>query len=405
MYVKKGKWLFVALTLAMVLMLLPAMGAAGGNNACGDCEPYFETKLYAGQTIDVGKVIVTNTEDQLCIRYELSESALEDGWLIYETHWAVGKNLSDIPQTRGNRWGTNPIPGLFPYGGEKLEGVEYYEECIDFPNDWIWCDELYIAAHAVIERTNYNETAWGKGERFNERGNWGMWFNYTICEPVELFELTFFIIGDGQATGEGFYAAGEVVEIEAIPDSGNLFQLWSAPAGTFGSEFAASTTFTMPSQDVTVTARFMPEEEFEDRDRDHTDLCVDQTGGVGIIVDTWDISEVADGTVFDFYFHALTQPDRWTIWYDGNVVFSSGWVSSEPDRWSVEPLFAAEGVQHHYWHPNVVATTWRTWSGGTHPEGGLYVGIITKQAGIDEIVIRTEGGEPGTLWYYQLCTQ
>lgn len=179
----KNKWLAILTTLLMVFSLFPI-----GAMAAVDCEPYYETPLYAGQDIEVGKVIVTNSDGKLCIKYELSEEALEEGWLIYETHWAAGKELSDIPQTPGNQFGTNPIPGQFPYGDSELDGVPFYTECIDWPDGWEIGDELFIAAHAVVKKTECiitaDETAWGEGTRFNQRGNWGWYFKYKICEPI-----------------------------------------------------------------------------------------------------------------------------------------------------------------------------------------------------------------------------
>lgn len=57
-------------------------------------------------------------------------------------------------------------------------------------------------------------------------------------------------------TGGSPYEAGTVVDIEAVPAEGYYFINWSAPAGTFGAETAAVTTFTMPAAAVTVTANF-----------------------------------------------------------------------------------------------------------------------------------------------------
>ena len=58
-------------------------------------------------------------------------------------------------------------------------------------------------------------------------------------------------------TGASPYAAGAVVNIKAVNATGYHFANWTAPAGTFGSATAATTTFTMPAQNVTVTANFV----------------------------------------------------------------------------------------------------------------------------------------------------
>jgi hypothetical protein len=57
-------------------------------------------------------------------------------------------------------------------------------------------------------------------------------------------------------TGGSPYLANASVNITATAMPGYLFTIWSAPAGAFGNPAAATTTFTMPDQDVTVTANF-----------------------------------------------------------------------------------------------------------------------------------------------------
>jgi hypothetical protein len=52
------------------------------------------------------------------------------------------------------------------------------------------------------------------------------------------------------------YDPGTVVNLTATPGNGYRFVNWTATAGTFGSATAATTTFTMPAQNATVTAHF-----------------------------------------------------------------------------------------------------------------------------------------------------
>jgi hypothetical protein len=78
--------------------------------------------------------------------------------------------------------------------------------------------------------------------------------------PVE-YNLTMAVapIGSGTATdqtGTSPYAAGTAVSIKAVAAGGYQFVNWSAPGGTFADAHAEQTTFTMPAQDVTVTANF-----------------------------------------------------------------------------------------------------------------------------------------------------
>jgi hypothetical protein len=79
--------------------------------------------------------------------------------------------------------------------------------------------------------------------------------------PVAEYDLTMAVnpAGGGTATdltGTSPYAEGTVVNITAVAAPCYQFVDWTAPAGTFGDPNAATTTFTMPARDVTVTANF-----------------------------------------------------------------------------------------------------------------------------------------------------
>ena len=81
------------------------------------------------------------------------------------------------------------------------------------------------------------------------------------CEGEGEYDLTMAVnpAGGGTATdetGTSPYAEGTAVDIKAVPAAGYQFADWTAPAGTFADENAATTTFTMPARDVTVTANF-----------------------------------------------------------------------------------------------------------------------------------------------------
>jgi hypothetical protein len=57
-------------------------------------------------------------------------------------------------------------------------------------------------------------------------------------------------------TGASPYEEGEIIDIEAVAADCYRFVSWSAPDGTFADASNATTTFTMPARDVTVTANF-----------------------------------------------------------------------------------------------------------------------------------------------------
>jgi len=82
------------------------------------------------------------------------------------------------------------------------------------------------------------------------------------CTPTVTYALTMAEspAGGGTATDEtggSPYAEGDDVSIKAVAAAGYEFDSWTAPAGTFADASAATTTFTMPAQDVTVTANFV----------------------------------------------------------------------------------------------------------------------------------------------------
>jgi uncharacterized repeat protein (TIGR02543 family) len=58
-------------------------------------------------------------------------------------------------------------------------------------------------------------------------------------------------------THESPYVPGTVVTIKAEASPGYKFAGWTAPAGAFGDASAEETTFTMPDQDITITANFI----------------------------------------------------------------------------------------------------------------------------------------------------
>jgi hypothetical protein len=80
-------------------------------------------------------------------------------------------------------------------------------------------------------------------------------------QPPVQYELTISSTTRGSVTipGEGVfsYYAGTQVDLVAEAETGYGFVNWTAnPTVTFGDASAAETTFTMPSQDVTITAHF-----------------------------------------------------------------------------------------------------------------------------------------------------
>jgi hypothetical protein len=151
---------------ALVLALGLAVPLAVPVAAHTEAEPY-STPLMAGQNLQVGEVLVWNDGDNLCVTYQLSNEAIDEGWVITETHLYVGKN--------------NPLtssPGQFPYDDGDATGVPDTEVSYTIPLADVDSysmqlsskgkptgvmvadgeagvapgDDVFIAAHAVVEK-------------------------------------------------------------------------------------------------------------------------------------------------------------------------------------------------------------------------------------------------------------
>jgi len=115
-----------------------------------ESEP-FTTDLIAGKNTKVGEIRVWNDDEYLYVKYIIT--ATEDGWSLVETHLAVAKDLNDIPHTKR----CNPIPGKFPYKTYHDPPTVGYTYVIPLSDiDASVGDELYIAAHAVVQKTTWD---------------------------------------------------------------------------------------------------------------------------------------------------------------------------------------------------------------------------------------------------------
>lgn len=140
--------------------------------------------LIAGQDEVVGTVTVSEDGDDISVTY-----SLDDDWFMTESHLHLATDCDDVPQTGSG----NPKVGRFDHSRTYDPAVQEDTYVIDqsavgFEDD----DELCIAAHAVVfededgdgvfDEEERGETAWGEGERFTERGNWAMHFEYEVCD-------------------------------------------------------------------------------------------------------------------------------------------------------------------------------------------------------------------------------
>lgn len=102
----------------------------------------------------------------------------------------------------------------------------------------------------------------------------------------KLYKLTLKAGTGGAVNGGGNYAYGEEVWIEAYADKGYYFDGWvSDNGGYIDSRYSRFTYFTMPSNAVTVTARFIAEDDYNSNDGNYRLTLRSDTGG-SIVQDT-----------------------------------------------------------------------------------------------------------------------
>ena len=103
----------------------------------------FAKDLMAEQKMHVGEVQVWNDEGSLYVKYVINK----EGWCLTETHLHVAMSPEEVPQKRGNA-----IPGHFDYKKEH-KCVTEYTYTVELADEW-GCDDVIIAAHAVVEDQN-----------------------------------------------------------------------------------------------------------------------------------------------------------------------------------------------------------------------------------------------------------
>ncbi len=109
----------------------------------------------------------------------------------------------------------------------------------------------------------------------------------------------------GTAKGEGKYEKDAEISLEAEAENGWEFIGWTADEGSFDDKNASSTLFTMPEEDVEVTAIFEKEDPAEDEKKDLT-CSADNLG----LCTTQDECEGADLHWYDEECHAAPEPEE-----------------------------------------------------------------------------------------------
>lgn len=144
---------------------------------CNPCEVEdVEYDIFAGQTIPVGTLSVTNDNKNLFVTYSSNGD-----WYFQKTHLYVG-TLEGLPVNGNN----TPIPGHFPYSNEHNPTVQSFTYTIPL-NGLPKC--YIIAAHAEVVKIIdgeiiQEETSWSWGTEFPDTERWGWYSSYCtqICD-------------------------------------------------------------------------------------------------------------------------------------------------------------------------------------------------------------------------------
>jgi hypothetical protein len=140
----------------------------------------------------------------------------------------------------------------------RVDGTEYGSSTVTTPGQYALIVQGDIAGGTTIHFYVDGQEA---DQTFLFHDGWTTELDLTVTTglPVPKYALTI-TAGEGGAatdeTGGSPYAAGTEVSIKAVANPGYGFVDWTAPAGYFDDETTEETTFTMPAQNVTVTAHF-----------------------------------------------------------------------------------------------------------------------------------------------------
>jgi hypothetical protein len=140
----------------------------------------------------------------------------------------------------------------------RVGGTEYGSSTVTTPGQYVLIVQGNIAGGATIHFYVDGQEA---DQTFPFHDGWTTELDLTVTTgaPVPKYTLTV-TAGEGGAatdeTGGSPYAAGTEVSIKAVANTGYGFVNWTATAGYFDSATVEETTFTMPAENVTVTAHF-----------------------------------------------------------------------------------------------------------------------------------------------------
>lgn len=169
--------------------------------------------LYAGQTINVGDLEVSNDNDSIYVTYTVT-----GGWELVETHLYVG-DMSGLPANKAG----NPKIGNFPHKSNHSGVTSFtYAVAID-PS--MSC--YIVAAHASVQKVQngtvvQSETAWSEGAPLTSKGSWATFSDYCLLDCCQIQTVQFDMFG-GQAIPVG--------TLDVTNDATNLYVTYTYTGG------------------------------------------------------------------------------------------------------------------------------------------------------------------------------
>ena len=205
----------------------------------------------------------------------------------------------------------------------------------------------------------------------------GQSYSFTVTAdniPSGVSQVTFnYSFGDGSVTGTGSQPAtvsnhSASITISHTYDAASAYGLTVAVSD-------GSTTLATGYASV-IIGQVNPGNDYDLTVLD--DWIAANSGGYGITVDTWDISQLPTGCVFDMQFDAYSIPDKFIVEYpDGTIVVDTGWRG---DSYYEGPLYP----------------------GGIAGTGAGQIDSMFTKGSQQHFKITVIGPDTGTAWEYSI---
>jgi hypothetical protein len=142
----------------------------------------------------------------------------------------------------------------------RVDETEYGSSTVTTPGQYALIVQGDITEDTTIDFYVNGQEA---DQAFSFHDGWTTELDLTVTTGAPVPKYTLTVTADpgtggaaNDETGGSPYTVGTEVSIKAVANPGYGFIDWTAPAGDFDDETTEETTFTMPAQNVTITAHF-----------------------------------------------------------------------------------------------------------------------------------------------------